>query len=401
MGFIKSALNKNVRTDFGVENLSPAFSIREAEIAVNFHSSIPRYYPTPLVKLNSLASRLGLSNIFIKDESKRFGINSFKVLGGAYAISRFLYSKLGRPYTGMDFEALKAEHIKMAAGDMTFATASDGNHGMGVAWTAQNLGYRAVVYLPEGTTAARINNIRETGAEVKVTSLGYDDTVSLAAEEASKNGWELIQDTAFENYKMIPEWIMQGYMTLIYEAVVQMKTMGVERPTHIFLQAGVGSMAAAVTAYLVVKFGARYPVTAIVEPDRAACHFESYANGDGNPHPAEGDLKTMMAGLSCGVPNPIAWEIIHNYADMYFTCDDDTAAEGMRLLAKPEGGDSRIISGESGAVTAGLLMSLMQDVRYEDIRKRAELGENSNVLLISTEGDTDPHNYRKITRDTA
>jgi diaminopropionate ammonia-lyase len=296
----------------------------------------------------------------------------------------------------VDYYFLKSKEVLEKTGVLTFTTASDGNHGRGVAWTAAQLGHKAIVFLPEGTVESRIDVIRKTGAEVVVTKFDYDRTVELAKEMAQENGWELVQDTAFENYREIPEWIMQGYTTMVYEVIERMIQMGVEKPSHIFLQAGVGSMAASVLGCFVNEFGISYPLTAIIEPHQAACFYDSVVIGDGRAHPAKGNLKTMMAGLSCGVPSIIAWDILKNFSDMMISCPDYLAAEGIKIFARPLGSDKKIVSGESGAVGIGLLSAIMKDERNAKIRKQLRLNKDSIILLFNTEGDTDPENYRKI-----
>lgn len=396
MRLIKAVSNRHARVGYDREYIPPAFSIAAAEDVIGFHSTIPQYCPTPLLRLPSAASKMKIAEILIKDESKRFGLNSFKVLGGTYAIMKYICSRIGRPDDNINFQELQSESVRSKTGDITFSTATDGNHGLGVAWAAGQLGYKAAVFMPDGTVPARIKAIEETGATVQVTKANYDETVLIAAEMASKNGWVAIQDTTYEGYKTIAGWVMQGYLTMIYESLVQMKTMGISRPTHVLLQAGVGSMSAAVLGYLVSKYGESYPYTVIVEPVQAACFHDSFVIGDGEPYPAKGNLKTIMAGLSCGEPNRLAWDIINNFADAAVACEDDVAIEGMRLLANPTGSDPRIISGESGAVTAGLLRLLTFDDQYTEIRQMMNIGQNSVVLLINTEGATEPENYRRI-----
>ncbi|MEW5922526.1 MAG: diaminopropionate ammonia-lyase [Candidatus Zixiibacteriota bacterium] len=396
MRLIKAVSNRHARIGIGRDTIPPAFSVAAAEDVIGFHSTIPQYYPTPLLRLPAAASKMKIAEILIKDESKRFGLNSFKVLGGTYSIMKYICTEIGIPDDRISFQDLQSGSVRGKTGDITFSTATDGNHGLGVAWTAQQLGYKAVVFMPVGTVPARIRAIEETGAEVQVTKANYDETVNIAAEAASKKGWVSIQDTTFEGYETIPEWVMQGYLTIMYETLVQMKTMGRTRPTHILLQAGVGSMAAAVLGYLVSKYVDSYPYTAIVEPVQAACFYDSFVVGDGEPYPAKGDLRTIMAGLSCGEPNTLAWDIINNFADAAIACEDEVSVEGMRLLANPTGNDPKIISGESGAVTAGLLWLLTRDNQYTDIRQMMDIGPDSVVLLINTEGATDPDNYRKI-----
>lgn len=217
---------------------SPLFSQSQAKLARQFHQKIAGYRPTPLCALDDLANLFGVKKILVKDESKRFGLNAFKMLGGAYAIAQLLCEKYH-----LDIETLSFEHLKNAIGEkMTFATTTDGNHGRGVAWAAQQLGQNAVIYMPKGSAQERVDAILNLGAECIVTDMNYDDTVRLTMQHAQQHGWEVVQDTAWEGYTKIPTWIMQGYATLADEAVEQMREMGVT-PTHVLLQAGVGAMA--------------------------------------------------------------------------------------------------------------------------------------------------------------
>ncbi len=378
----------------------PGFlSPEEAKQVRRFHGTMEGYRPTPLGRLPALAERLGVGDIFVKDESCRFGLNAFKALGGVYAVARLLGRLLGLPPEELDFSSLKSQRVKKKIGDLTLITATDGNHGRAVAWAAEQLGQQAVVYLPRGSAEIRVRAIRETGARAYVTEVNYDETVLLALKRAREEGWHMVQDTAWEGYTDIPCWIMQGYMTMASEALDQMAEAGVSRPTHLFLQAGVGAMAGAVLGYLVHRFPGQVPVTALVEPTRAACFLESAAAGDGRARDVGGDLKTSMAGLSCGVPNPLAWPILRDHCRAFAACDDFVTARGMRILGNPLGNDPRAVSGESGAVGLGLL-SLLRE-REELAPAAAELGldGNSRVLLFSTEGDTDPENYRRIVWD--
>ena len=373
--------------------------LQHAELAVRFHTTMPGYRVTPLAKLDQLAKSFGIAGIYVKDESCRFGLNAFKVLGGAFAIASLLAEKLGMDISRVSFDMLRSGEVRSRLGDAVFVTATDGNHGRGVAWTAGKLGFRSVVYLPKGAAAARVDAIREAGAEVIVTDLNYDDAVRLAARMAEEKGWWLVQDTAFEGYEKVPAWIMQGYTTMAAEAVEQLRLYGEQRPTHVFLQAGVGSMAGAVLGYLVNRYGADYPATIIVEPENAACIYKSAGSEDKKLCKAEGSLETIMAGLACGEPCPIAWEILRDYSDYYCTCPDYVAAKGMRILANPLGNDPKVVSGESGAVGAGLLAILMQNRELAAMRDSFGLDEKSVVLLFSTEGNTDPGNYRDVVWD--
>lgn len=375
------------------------FSPKEAESVRRFHRTMEDYRATPLRSLPGLAERLGVGRIFVKDESQRFGLNAFKALGGVYAVARLIGPMLGLPPDKLDFPTLKSGEVKEKIGEITLITATDGNHGRAIAWAARQLGQRAVVYLPKGSADIRVEAIRELGAEAFVTDLNYDDTVLLALNRAREQGWHMVQDTAWEGYTDIPRWIMQGYMTMVHEALEQMGSEGASRPTHVFLQAGVGSMAASVLGYLVMAFPDSIPTTTLVEPTRASCFLKSAAIGDGRPHTVGGDLKTSMAGLSCGVPNPIAWPILRDYCRAYAACHDYVTARGMRILGNPAGDDPRIIAGESGAVGLGLLSLIMERDGLAFMREKLDLNENSTVLFFSTEGDTDPENYRRIVWD--
>ena len=378
----------------------PAFlSQEELEKVKAYHETIKAYSITPLVDLKSLATELGVKSIFVKDESKRIDQNSFKMLGASYAIGKFLCEKLGVSIQNTSFEDLKSKDAREKIGEVTFVTCSDGNHGRGVAWTAKELGQKAVIYLPKGTALRRVQAIRELGAEARVTDLNYDDTVRYALEKAMENDWQMVQDTSWEGYTKIPMWIMQGYSAMGYEAFKQLKDLGVERPTHVFLQAGVGAMAGGVLGAYVNLYKENLPIVTIMEPTNAACMFKSASMNDGKPHSVGGTLQSIMAGLACGEPIPIGWEIIRDFAHCYCTCPDYVTARGMRILANPIGEDEKIVSGESGAVGIGLLSILMQKKYAEAIRKHLKLDKNSIVLLFSTEGDTDPINYRNILWD--
>ena len=370
-------------------------SREEAEKVRAFHRSFPMYMPTPLVSLADTAKELGLGAVYVKDESWRFGLNAFKVLGGSYAIGSFLAGKLGIPMEEAGYDLLVCPETREKLGQITFVTATDGNHGRGVAWSATQFGQKSVVYMPKGSARERLENIRAAGAEASITELNYDGAVRLANANAEKYGWTVIQDTAWEGYEEIPTRIMQGYMTMGLEAHEQMP----EKPTHIFLQAGVGSMAGAMTGLFSQIWAEERPVIVIVEPNKADCLFRTAQADDGRLHFVTGDMDTIMAGLACGEPCTIAWEILRDYADHFLSCPDYAAAQGMRLLSTPAGDDQNIVSGESGASTFGVLSELMTDPRLLDIRKAIGLDERSRVLLFSTEGATDRANYDAIVKD--
>lgn len=362
-----------------------------------FHRSFPGYEPTPLLNLKSLAGALGVKSLHVKDESKRFELNAFKVLGGSYAIGNYIANKLGMDISELDFKRMTGSDIRSKLGDVTFVTATDGNHGRGVAWTANRLKQRCVVYLPKGSSVERLNNIRELGADAYITDLNYDDAVRLANEGVTRNGWVLIQDTAWDGYEDVPRWIMQGYTTMGYEIINQLDG---EIPTHIFLQAGVGAMAGAMAGFFSDYYkGDKKPVITILEPNKADCIFRTAEATDGRLHCVKGDMDSIMAGLCCGEPCTIGWEILRDYADNFVSVPDSIAAKGMRILGNPLGSDVRVISGESGACTTGFVAELMQNVSLKEIREQIGLNDESRILCISTEGDTDRNNYRRIVWD--
>ena len=363
-----------------------------------FHESIPQYEKTPLVNLENLANLLGVGGVYLKDESYRFGLNAFKVLGGSFAMAKYMADKLGKDISELPYEKLISDEVRNELGDITFFNATDGNHGRGVAWTANKLKQKSVVYMPKGSSLIRLNNIKAEGADASITDLNYDDAVRLATEEAAKIGGLVVQDTAWEGYEDIPAWIMQGYGTMVKEAVEQLAEYGVDRPTHVFVQAGVGSLAGAVQGYMAAKFE-DCPITVVVEADKADCFYKSAEAGDGKPRFVGGDMQTIMAGLACGEPNTIGFEILKNYSKAFISAPDWVSAKGMRILGNPLRGDEKVISGESGAVTTGILACIMQDENLADLRKELKLDENSKVLLISTEGDTDPDKYKSIVWD--
>ena len=361
-----------------------------------FHQSFPDYHPTPLVSLKKLARLLGVDTVYIKDESCRFGLNAFKVLGGSYAIGRYIAERLQIPFEDMTFSRLTKDKTRRALGDVTFVTATDGNHGRGVAWTARQLDQRCVVYMPKGSAPERLENIRALGAEAYITQWNYDDTVRFAAQYAAEHEGVLVQDTDSEGYEEIPVHIMQGYMTMMEEAVEQLKG---KAPTHVFLQAGVGAMAGSMAGYLAARFGEKRPRVVIVEPDQADCFFRTAQASDGQLHAVTGSLATMMAGLACGEPCLAAWKVLGRYADHFISMPDLVAAEGMRVLGAPLPGDERIISGESGAAGFGLAFAALWHPELAGLKAALGLSEHSRILCISTEGATDRSNYQHVVWD--
>ena len=365
----------------------------------NFHKSFPQYKETPLANLEGLAKKLGVAGVYVKDESYRFGLNAFKVLGGSYSMGRYLAQRLDTDISELGYDKLTSKEIKEKLGEITFFTATDGNHGRGVAWTANKLGQKSVVLMPKGSSEFRLNKIKGEGADASITDLNYDDAVRLANDyaEADDHG-VMVQDPAWDGYEEIPAWIMQGYGTMAQEAIEQLKEYGVDRPTHVFVQAGVGSLAGAVQGYVASIYD-ECPITVVVEADEADCYYKSAEAGDGKPRFVGGDMPTIMAGLACGEPNTIGFEVLKNHAAAFVSAPDWVSAKGMRTLGNPLNGDEKVISGESGAVTTGLLVAAMEREDLADLRKDLKLDENSRILLISTEGETDPDKYRSIVWD--
>ena len=368
--------------------------------ANEFHKSFPQYSVTPLQKLSALASYLGVKGIYCKDESYRFGLNAFKVLGGSYAMGRYIAKELGRDISQLPYNVLSSDKLREEFGQATFFTATDGNHGRGVAWAAKRLGQKAVVRMPKGTTKTRFDNIAKEGAEVTIEEVNYDDCVRMAAAEAAKTEHGIIvQDTAWAGYEEIPSWIMQGYGTLLLEADKQLKENGVDRPTHVFVQAGVGSLAGAVVGYFAHKYKENPPVMVVCEASAADCLYRSAVQADGNLVNVTGDLQTIMAGLACGEGNTIGWDILKNHVTVFASCPDWMSAKATRIYANPLENDPHIISGESGSVPLGLAYTALHDEDAKDLKEALKLDENSNILVISTEGDTDPVRYREIVWD--
>lgn len=381
----------------GDDSALSSMSGEDVDKARAFHASFPQYEPTPLANLGRMASHLGVGGLFVKDESHRFGLNAFKVLGGSYAIANYIAEQVGKSVSDCNYDYLTSSQALDDLGPVTFFTATDGNHGRGVAWAARQLNQKAVVRMPRGTKEARLKNIQAEGAEVTIEDLVYDDCVRLAAKQAAEcERGVLVQDTAWDGYEQVPSWIMQGYGTMVAEAIGQMREVGVNRPTHVFVQAGVGSLAGAVIGCLANMFPDNPPTCVVLEPHAADCHYQSALAADGEPRACKGDMRTIMAGLACGEPSIVSWAIMRNHADAFVSCADEVSALGMRMLAAPIKGDPQVVSGESGAIGMGTLASIMLDDDYGELRDALHLDGESQVLLFSTEGDTDPQGYRDI-----
>ena len=373
-----------------------AFGLEQAQRVRHFHQSFPEYSVTPLVKLEALAEELGVQSIYVKDESYRFGLNAFKVLGGSYAIAREIGRLLGLKEEELTLDRLLASDVKERLGTLTFVTATDGNHGRGVAWTAQRLGHRAVVFMPKGTAAERLENIRRLGAEASITNVNYDDTVRLARAYAAEHKGIVVQDTSWEGYDEVPLHIMQGYTTMGSEIVEQLQAYGNIKPTHVFLQAGVGAMAGAMAGFIADYYKERRPLITIVEPNQADCIYRTALANDGQLHTVGGALDSIMAGLCCGEPCSLGWRQLAAYADNFVAMPDRAAALGMRVLGRPMGSDAAVVAGESGAAGFGLAMAALWEQDLAELKRSLQLDAKSVILCISTEGATDVANYRRI-----
>ena len=362
-----------------------------------FHRSLPGYDPTPLRELPALAAHLGLGAVLVKDEARRFGIKAFKALGASYAMYRFLKKKWhGRykaPFTPESFQDAAA---LAKLGAFTFCAATDGNHGRAVAWTAKNIGQKAVIYMPADSMPARVESIRGEGAEVVLVGGSFDDCVRRCAADAAANDWQAISDTAYAGYREIPGWILLGYTSIFAELegfLHEQQRAGVDA---VILPAGVGGLAAAGAFYYARKYGAERPVLICVEPVSADCFLESVRFGKGKPLPSKGKQTSIMAGLNCGVPSPLAWPMLRDAVPFFLSVSDRFAEKAMRRYYQPLGEDPRIISGESGSSGLAALLALTGSENLVEARAKLPLGPKARVLLINSEGDTDPDNFRKI-----
>ena len=374
--------------DYAATGFGRILSLAALETARREITQWPGYAPTPLVPLGGLASALGLSGIAIKDEGGRFGLGSFKALGGAYAVLRVVQKEI-RARTGQaaPSQEIAAGRFAAITSGMTMTAATDGNHGRSVAWGARTFGCRCVIYMPATVSMGRVRAIETYGGTVRRLPGTYDDCVRQAAADASANGWHVVSDTAYEGYVEIPRDVMQGYCLMVDEALAQ----SASPPTHVFVQAGVGGLAAAVCATLWERLGTRRPRYVVVEPETADCFFKSASAG--RPIIVEGALETIMAGLASGEVSSEAWEILDAGVDAFMTVPDSAAAETMRVLADAPHGDRPVVTGESGvAGLAGLL------VAAADAGSRAALSLDgaSRVLVLGTEGATDPQVYEEI-----
>ncbi|MBN9071112.1 MAG: diaminopropionate ammonia-lyase [Rhizobiales bacterium] len=343
---------------------------------------------TPLVGLPGLAARLGVGSIHIKDEGHRLGLGSFKALGGSYAVIRLVLEEASRRLgRAVDVAELHAPEVLAIARSMTVACATDGNHGRSVAQGAQLVGARAVIFVHSGVSDERVAAIARFGAEMLRVTGTYDDSVREAARVANERGWIIVSDTSWPGYERVPGLVMQGYTAIVREALRLLP----EPPTHVFVQSGVGGIAATIAAYLDVALEEERPTFIVVDPARSACIVESARAG--HPVTVPHGEPTVMAMLECYEPSIVAWRILSRVADAFMTVDDADAVEVMKLLAYPEAGDPPIVAGESGGVG---LAGLIKAVRHPEIKSALGLDDQSRVFVVNTEGATDPTTYREL-----
>ena len=346
------------------------------------------HQPTPLVSLPGLASELGIASISIKDEGQRLGLGSFKALGGSYAVIRLVLEaasdNLGRL---VGVEELETPAVKAVAKAMTFACATDGNHGRSVAQGAQVVGSACAIFVHRGVSEERIAAIALFGAAIVRVDGTYDDSVAEAARVANERGWITVSDTSWPGYERIPCLVMQGYAAIVSEALRELP----ENPTHVFVQAGVGGVAAALAGHLSIRLGEKRPFFTVVDPARAACLFASAKAG--HPMKIPAGEPTIMAMLECYEPSLVAWRILARAADAFMTVEDDEALAVMKRLASPLPGDPAIVAGESGGVG---LAGLIQVAASEEMRTTTGLGRDARVFLVNTEGATDPKLYQRL-----
>jgi diaminopropionate ammonia-lyase len=350
-------------------------------------TSWPGYAPTPLQQLTKLAARAGVAAIAYKDEAGRFGLGSFKAIGGGYAVCKLLRKKVQQQTGAIISSAdLTSSRYADVTREITVTCATDGNHGRAVAWGAQTFGCRCVVYVHETVSEGRCRAIAKYGAEVRRVAGTFDDAVRRAASDAATYGWLVVSDTSYEGYTDVPRDIMQGYSLMADEALAQGPP-----PSHVFVQGGVGGLAAGQCAYFWERLGSARPRFVVVEPDKADCFYRSAVAG--KPVSAPGTLDTIMAGLACGEVSLLAWKILKIGADDFMTIDDEAAIDCMRLLAEGRHGDPPIVAGESAV--AGLTGFLIGSADPK-VRRSLELGSHSRILVFGTEGATDPELYTRL-----
>ncbi|MEX0781187.1 MAG: diaminopropionate ammonia-lyase [Dehalococcoidia bacterium] len=350
-----------------------------------FHRRLPGYEVTPLRELPSLATRTGVGRVLLKDESHRLGLPAFKILGASWATYCTMVDRLGFEPEWASLDDLTRQLAALRP--LTLATATDGNHGRAVARMARLFGLEARIFVPAGTAAARIDAIASEGATVTVVDGSYDDAVEMASKEAGPRCL-VVSDTAWAGYTDIPRRVIEGYSTIFHEVDEQFTARGLPSPDVVFVQIGVGALAAAVVTHY--RQPGRHPTRIVgLEPAGAACVLESVEAG--HPVTVPGPHRSMMVGMNCGTPSPLAWPLMRDGIDCFTALDDSRAVEAMRLLA-----DEGVVSGETGCAGAAALLALLTGPGADDARRRLKLDSSSTALILSTEGATDPENWERI-----
>ncbi len=367
------------------EQMQGVTNLKKSREAISEITQWPGYKPTPLYLLNNLARDIGVDKIYYKDESQRFHLKSFKALGGAYAVARQLQLKVeeltGTTITVKDLHDRKFDNI---VSQIVISCATDGNHGCSVSWGCQMFGCQCIIYVHRDVSAGRQQTMEDLGAQVIRITGNYDDSVKLADRDAKEHGRIIVSDTSYAGYMEIPKDVALGYTVLLSESIEQIAD---EIPTHVFIQAGVGGLAAAVCAYFWELWGEQRPRFIIVEPVLANCLQESARAG--KPTVVEGDLETLMAGLACGEISELAWQILATGANDFLTINEEAVPLTMQLLAD----DYDIEAGESAVAGLAALITACNDT---EMKNSLGLDENSRVYILGTEGATDPVVYDRL-----
>lgn len=376
-------------TEVYSEALKSIFSLQRSQQAIDEITQWPEYQVTPLLLLQHLAQSIGVDRIYYKDESQRFGLKSFKALGGAYAVARQLQQQVELSTgTAPSIQQLLDREYDDIVKQVVISCATDGNHGRSVAWGCQMFGCPCVIYIHRDVSVVREQAMQAFGARVIRITGNYDDSIKQADYDARIHHRIIVSDTSYAGYMDIPRDVALGYSVLLAESIQQLAQ---ERPTHVFIQGGVGGLAAAVCAYFWEYWGKNRPRFVIVEPEQANCLQQSARAGQ--PVIVNGDLDTLMAGLACGEVSVLAWQILQNGANDFMTINEAAVAPTMQLLAQGFNGDPQIEAGESAVAGLAALITAREDA---SLSKALALNEQSRVYLIGTEGATDPELYQQL-----
>ncbi len=377
-------------------SVSDVLDIERCGLARHTISQWASYESTALHSLDGLASEIGIDALYYKDESTRFGLGSFKALGGAYAVQHVLRQALDTdvPDATVSLDDINSQHFADKVEKITVVTATDGNHGRSVAWGAQRFGCQCMIYMHENVSQGRQEAVEAFGAKVVRVAGNYDDSVRQADHDAKANGWHIVSDTSYPGYMEIPRDVMAGYTLMTTEAMDQLPQSVI--PTHVFIQGGCGGLAGAVGADLWHRYGDKMPHLSVVEPVPAACLYESARTGE--PQLVNITDESLMAGLSCGEVSLLGWQILKPCARHFLTISDAPVAPLMKLLAVGTSGDSAIVAGESAI--AGLA-GLIGAIRNEPLAREMNLNESSRVLVFGTEGATDPEVFKALVGTSA